>query len=413
MKIIIVSCVAPPETSVAGKINWDIAEYFSNLDNEIILISPYPSRPIGKFNSFNNNEIFIRNIKKNFTHIYINSFVYPKYSLLHRMYESFDFGLKSIKYINKFHSDSNLIYATLWPFIGQFIFLFFKKNKNISIVMNIQDLYPESFFVKIKSAIIKKVFSFLIIIDRYIANSATHLTVVSESIKNIYINNRKVSNKKITVLENWLDESLFFSRKVDKNTILEKYSLTELNDKFVYLYLGNIGPTAGIDELILASREILDLNRVLIIAGSGTEKEKCQELVKKLNIKNVQFIDIPTGIDAVVDLQSIADVLMLPIIQGADFSSIPSKLIAYMFSGKPIISSASSDSATGKAILQSKCGFIIDKDNTWKNQMLEVCLLPLEELYTIGDNGKKYALNMYSKSIGLNKVDKLFKEILF
>ena len=101
MKIVVVSCVVPPEPGVTGSVNWDIAEMLSNAGHDIVLITPHPSRPLGIHKSdFKNTEVI--NVKTNFKHVSLNSFVYPKYNILLRSYESWDFGYKAIKYINKY-----------------------------------------------------------------------------------------------------------------------------------------------------------------------------------------------------------------------------------------------------------------------------------------------------------------------
>ncbi len=208
MKILLISAAAPPEPICAGRVHWDMAEYFARQNNEVYLISPYPSRPLGT-NYLTDKSNKVLQVEKNFVHVKINSFTHPKYSLIFRTLESLDFGIKSIKYVNSNIKEYDLIYVSPWAFIGHLMILLLRKNKRATFVMNVQDLYPESLFTKIKSKHIIRLLQPLHFVDRYIAKHSSHITVVSESLKHVYLNKRKTPESKISVLHNWQDESEF------------------------------------------------------------------------------------------------------------------------------------------------------------------------------------------------------------
>jgi glycosyltransferase involved in cell wall biosynthesis len=410
MKIVVVSCVAPPETVVAGRVNYDVCDYLSSKGNCITLITPFPSRPLGKFERNNIKKEEVIQVDDNFVHVRINSFQSPQFNFLKRLYESFSFGFKSAKYINKNYLSVDLIYATPWPFIGQLMFVLFRKNKKTPLIMNVQDLYPESFFTKYNGSLLKFLLKPFIFIDKYIASKSLHVSVVSESMKNYYIKSRGVDKNKITVVENWQDEEEFLKLNLNKSQIISKYNLEGVTDKFIFMYLGNIGPVACLENVISDYAKIKDLNSCMLIAGSGSSKNSCIELVNSLALSNVHFLDIPTGLNSVVELQSIADVLLLPIHPDASSSSIPSKLIAYMFSSKPVLTSAKKDSTTALAITDNNCGFLVDEDNTWFDLISKMMLIDPKELHEMGQNSFMYGINRYSKKNGLLKIEKLFNQ---
>lgn len=412
MKIVLVSCVAPPEPVVAGRVNYDICEYLSSRGFNITLISPFPTRPLGKFKKNQNKKNEISLVNDNFVHVKIKSYQSPEYNFLKRIYESFSFGYHAINYINRYVKNCDFIYATPWPFVGQFIFLKFRNDKNIPVIMNVQDLYPESFFTKYNSLIFKFLFTPFVSVDKYIASNSYHISVVSESLKDVYIKTRGVDSSKISVIENWQNEEEFINANISKEDVLINYNLELHKNKFIFMYLGNIGPVAGLENVIHEYSKIVDSNSILIIAGSGTSRKSCIDLVDNLNINNVLFVEIPAGLKSVVELQSIADVLLLPIQPDASVSSIPSKLIAYMFSSKPILSSAKSDSTTGIAISHNKCGLLVDELNPWTKQMSKFLRMDKHEIHQMGLNSFDFGISRYSKKNGLSKIENLFNEKL-
>jgi glycosyltransferase involved in cell wall biosynthesis len=408
MRIIIISGAAPPEPITAGRVHYDLACHLAGENNQVWLITPKPSRPLGaRYQKSKGNGI--NKLNDNLIHVRINSFTCPKYNLLSRALESADFGIRSIKYINSKIKDYDLIYASPWAFLGQLFILLFRKNSNAAVIMNVQDLYPESFFLKIKSKIVSRLLYPFYYVDRYIARKSTHLTVICEGLKKIYTDTRQISGNKISVIPNWQDSDPF-SETVDlKANIIERYSLRGATGKFIFMYLGNIGPVAGVETILESFSKLDDDGSFLIIAGSGSAKEKCQRLARRLGTENLSFIEVPKGLKPVVELQSIADVLLLPINPQAAISSIPSKLIAYMFSGKPVITSANGSSESASAIRKSGCGWITDTNDIpdWIDKMRQAHKTEKQILIEMGRSGYNYAIENYSRKEGLKKISQL------
>lgn len=408
MRIIIISGTAPPEPVTAGRVHYDLAYHLAGKNNQIWLLTPKPSRPLGTNYPRVNGDV-VNLISENFFHIQFNSFAYPKPDLLGRIFESVDFGLKTIQYINRKIKDYDLIYASPWAFLGQFLILALRKKKTVPVIMNVQDLYPESFLIKIKSKFLVRLLTPLYLIDNYIARRSTHMTVISEGMKQIYIKKRRIESEKISVFHNWQDAEVFLSTVVSYEEIIAKYKLADSAGKFIYMYLGNIGPVAGVETILGSFSKLNNRNSYLIIAGSGSAKEKCQLMAKKLKIDNMTFIDVPPGLKSVVELQSIADVLLLPIHPEAANSSIPSKLIAYMFSGKSIITSANEFSETALAIKTSGSGWITGTDDVseWVRAMESAYNTDRMLLNVMGKSGFDFAKENYSKQAGLEKLSQL------
>jgi len=178
------------------------------------------------------------------------------------------------------------------------------------------------------------------------------------------------------------------------------------------MYLGNNGPLAGVEFLINSFLKAQIPNSKLIIAGSGSRTNACQELVKSLHAGNIEFMSVPEGMVPLV--QDKADVMLLPVKKNGAMSSIPSKLPAYMFSAKPIIGSLDLESDTAKAIKESGCGVVVKPENedelivamntafNWSNQILK----------KKGNAGFEYAMKNFSKRENLQKIISVFDNIL-
>jgi glycosyltransferase involved in cell wall biosynthesis len=412
MRILIISAVAPPEPLVTGLINWDIGNYMSQKGHEVWLVSSYPSRPVGSTYIEQNAER-VTKISENFRHVRVRSFTCPEYKLLGRFYESFDFGLKSIKYVNRNFRNYDLIYVSSWAFLGQLMILLLRRNRKAPLVMNIQDLYPESFFIKLRSKALIRLLKPLYSIDRFIARRSEYLTVVSKTLKEVYLNSRKIPGNKVFVLYNWQDEAEFTKPAAPKSDVIVRRGIPDVAGKFIFMYLGNIGPVADVQTVIEAFSSLKNQDSILIIAGTGTCRQECIQLAENKGLTSIRFLNVERGLSAVAEIQNIADVLLLPVVSGGANSSVPSKLIAYMFSAKPIITSANSISETAEAVQKAKCGWVTASHtpDEWLATMKEAYITEREDMRKMGQAGFNYALQNYSKKNGLLRAEELFERV--
>ena len=384
--MLIISAVYPPEPVVSAKLSADLYKALKTDGRSVKVLHPEPTRPNGfKFDGM---------VLPNEDEIITDSYTCPQSSLLGRFKESFSLGRKCAKYINEHHQEIACIYANAWPLGSQYLIVKSAKKYGIPVAMHVQDVYPESLTNKLPSFVGSLLKALLLPMDRFILRNSSNVIAISEKMKVYLAETRGIDAGKVSVVINWQDESDFLE--------YQKNAVAEPHEKFTFMYMGNIGPVAGVDLLIDAF-ETAQLNGArLVIAGSGSMKDALKDKAK--NNQNIEFWDVPNG--KVPEIQSKADVMMLPIKKGAASSSIPSKLPAYMFSAKPIIGSMDADSDTANAIHEAKCGVIVEPEN---KVVLAQTLKELKEkdskiLDEMGSNGQMYALEHFSKSSNLRNL---------
>lgn len=238
------------------------------------------------------------------------------------------------------------------------------------------------------------VFWLLLSIDKYTLRNASRVIAISDKMKDYLVKNRKLDSPKVHVIPNWQDEEEFIEFRQSKNG-------NECFNDFVFMYLGNIGPVAGIELLINGFTKAGLPNSKLIIAGSGTQKKALQKKCIDQHLLNIEFLSVPDG--KVPEVQDKASILLLPIKKGAALSSIPSKLPAYMFSAKPIIACVDANSDTANAIVEAGCGWVLEPENDEKlaKYMKEAYFCQQKILDKKGQNGFDYAIKHFSKSKNL------------
>jgi glycosyltransferase involved in cell wall biosynthesis len=398
MKILIVNCVFHPEPVVSAQIGKSLAESFYESGENVTVIAPYPSRPYGfefteNLKNSKTRKAFVS--KDRLECFYLPSYIYPKSGTLGRLRESISFGLASYNFIMKSNVKYDFVYMNTWPVFGQLGVALACISRKVPYTIHIMDIYPESMSQRLPLPFKILVNALLMPIEKYILKKANKIIAISNKMKEYLVKTRYLNPHKISVIYNWQDECNF----TDISNI-------SVNDKKVFMYLGNIGPVAGIPFLI---ELFSSLNAKLIIAGSGSHKEHCIGIAKSFKNLDIEFLDVPAG--KVAEVQSMADVMLLPIVTGAASTSIPSKLPAYMFSKKPILVIANVDSDSSLSVINAECGWVEEYGDKHKLISTIESILKMEDikLKKMGLAGFNYALKNFSKS---NNLSKLKMEVL-
>ena len=391
--ILIASALFPPETVVSANLSYDIALELATI-NEVVVLSPKPTRPYGV--------VFGESYKlnKQFEHVVLNSYTCSRSNIFGRFRESYSLGRHLAKYIDNNHQKISVIYANIWPLFAQRALLKNAEKYDIPVVLHVQDIYPESLSEKIKA--MKGLINILFTpIDRKNLELSTHILTISEQMKGYLIKTRRISKDKFSIIHNWQNDSNFV-----------EFQGTEVREKdgnFRFLYLGTINITAGVDLLIHAFSKAGMLNASLIIAGDGPDKERCIQIAKKYN-KNICFKSASPK--QVPELQAESEVLLLPLKKGVAKTALPSKMTAYMMSGKPIIASIDEDSGAAEIIKLNDCGWVVEAENEGG---LIRCMQKARKadpglLGKMGDASLQYAKNNLSKVSNLHKISSIINK---
>lgn len=396
MRILIISCVFPPEPVVSAQISKDVTEFLVKSGFEVTVLVPTPSRPAG-FVFYNDNEYYHK-ILPGAEIIRLSSYICPDSRLLGRMYESFSFGRAVSSYISDNKGKFNVAYINSWPLLSQYLIAKACVQASMKYAIHIQDIYPESLLIKLPPVINSVSKMLLMPIENYQLKHASKVIVISENMRLHLLKTRKLADGQFVIVHNWQDESLF-------SEIINKPSKS--NTKFTFTYLGNIGPVAGVETLIKAFQRAKLKDCRLVIAGGGARKNACIKTASLTPDLEINFQDVPDGY--VARIESEADVLLLPVIKGGAMSSIPSKLPSYMFASKPIIATLDLESDTSKAIQAAGCGWVGEpEDIEWLSEQMQlVSMMEYDNLQLLGKKGYEYSLNNFSKSVTLPKLARL------
>ena len=144
-------------------------------------------------------------------------------------------------------------------------------------------------------------------------------------------------------------------------------------------------------------------NICMLIAGVATCRA-CRRLRRRKRASGSHFFSYAlaeekdTGI-----VLGAADVLLLPTQGEQSLVSVPSKLISYMLSGRPILAMVLSNSDTAKLIIKAKAGWVIPPDDPVGTAaaLKVIAASAPEEVRAAGAQGLDYALSNLTREANL------------
>ncbi|MDE7381504.1 MAG: glycosyltransferase family 4 protein [Muribaculaceae bacterium] len=391
-RILMVTCSFPPEPIVAALMSEAIAYRLSE-DCDVTVLCPPPTRPLGTVFKERDNKDLPFKIHE------VQSYASPIPTIPGRLRESYQFGKEVVRYIDTHSEDIDGIYAYPWPTAAQYMLLNKAAAKHIPVVTHIQDLYPESLLGKmgLPGKIAKP---FLVAFDRLNIRHSDRVIAISPQMKSKLMKSRGLEEEKVVMVRNWQDFSHYENVE------------NEYPTRFTMMFVGSVSPSANVPMLIRAFVRADVPGSRLIIAGNGSQKEECIRLAGNYPHAEIEFCDIQP--DTTPLIQAKASLLIFGLKKNVAMTATPSKLVAYMYSGKPVIGAVDRNSDSEMILKNSGGGEVVDAEDEEAFAMLmrKYSRMYIEDLKEMGRKGKEFALQHFSKESNLDLIhDTIIKMI--
>ncbi|HET7725655.1 MAG TPA: glycosyltransferase family 4 protein [Propionibacteriaceae bacterium] len=250
------------------------------------------------------------------------------------------YGLGDIRRAGLAVVHSTPVTANLAPMVARVLF-------GTPYVTMIMDLWPDSVFQSgfLTSGLVRRVADVVLsAFARWSYRLASHVTVLSPSMKQVLVD-RGVPPEKISLVYNWVDESLFAAPAEPDPTLRQELGLTD--DDFVAMYAGAHGIAQGLGVLVEAAALLEGSERIHIVTvGDGIDGERLRALAEELGVTDrVHFLGrrpmaTMPGLLAAADLQvvCISDTPLFRV-------NMPSKIPSVLAGGHPLLVVAVGDPA--------------------------------------------------------------------
>lgn len=395
MKILVVSQYFWPEEF---RIN-DICEGLIEQEHEVEVLTGIPNYPHGNF--FEGHSIFKPGVKE-----YKGAKI-RRVPLVPRGKDNFiKLGLNYISYTITasiaslgllFNKYDRVFVFQLSPITLAIPGIIVSKIKKIPSIIYVQDLWPESLF-SIKEVNNTKVRGILDKICSSIYKSFDKLLITSKSFEEELVN-KGVSREKIDYFPQWAEDFYSLNESSKKNN----------KEEFVITFAGNIGKAQSVDTIIKAAK-LAKKNKNIKwqILGDGSEFKYIKSLVNEFKLNETVSLLGRKPASDMPKYFSESDALIVTLKDDKVWrATLPAKVQSYMASGKPILAAISGEG--NSVIKQSKCGLVGEAEDHIKlyENVIELYNMSEEEREILGNNGKKYFEDNFTRKILLNKLEQV------
>lgn len=282
--------------------------------------------------------------------------------------------------------------------------IFLKKILKKPLVFWVQDLWPESILAvgATKSNFILKVVGALV---KFIYGQCDLILMQSQAFQSSILK-WGGCQARLRYVPNW-----FKRPSVDLNKV---EWLNELPDGFKIVFAGNIGKAQDMPTIIQAA-ELLKHHSDIhwIIVGDGSEKKYVDTEVEKRGLnKNVHTYG-RRPVEDMSQLFSRCDVMLVTLTDEFIFSlTIPSKVQAYMASGKPILAALNGEGA--RVVLEAGAGLACPSESPEK---MAECILALKsktdlERRDMGTCGYSYFEKNFEEQLVVSSIENICLEAM-
>ncbi len=272
----------------------------------------------------------------------------------------------------------------------------------------IHDSYPEILYAAGKLA--PNSFSGRIL-ERFrkkLIRSAARVIVVGRDMQKMIAQKTGVTSN-CFVIPNWAElETVSPAPRSDNKLLCE----LGLENKFVFLYAGNMGYPNDLESLIAAAEKLKTSDEKVhfIFLGAGVKKALLEKSIKTKNLKNITLLASRPRSEQQVFLNG-CDVGIVSLVDQMCGVSMPSRTYNILAVGKPILALCDPHSEVAKVVTEEDAGWVVRPGDT--DALLRTILEISEsgdKLRRKGENARRAAVEKYSLGSAIENYAKVVSD---
>lgn len=284
-----------------------------------------------------------------------------------------------------------------------------KKNK-VKFIYWCQDIHSvaiKNILKKKLSAIGAPASSVFKSLEVALLKKSDHIISIADDFNKVFIK-WGIPKSKLSAINNWapINEISLYPKC---NPWAEKFNLC---NKITIIYSGTLGLKHN-PHLIIRAAQKLSNNPdvVFVVISNGLGAELIKKECIRLNLTNILVLDFQDYKDLPLVLGS-ADILMSILEKDAALYSVPSKVLTYLCSKKPIVLSVSPSNLSARILSEAKAGFCTDSgDSEGFINSIETLINDAALRDKFGANGREYAEQHFKIAAIAEKFISVFKKL--
>ncbi len=207
-----------------------------------------------------------------------------------------------------------------------------------------------------------------------------------------------------TVVENWFPLSGADAR--DKRN--DWSNANGLADTKVALYAGTLGLKHDPEHLVAAAKAVADIGARVVVATEGLGRRYLEAAIAKEGLVNLTLVDF-VPFETLPDLVATADVCLVLLEPTAGVFSVPSKVLAYLAAGRPVVGAMPRENLAARTVMSSGAGCVVSPGDYVAFGAAIRHTLANEERTEAGLRARAYALSHFA----IGPIADKFERVMF
>ncbi|KAA3664216.1 MAG: glycosyltransferase WbuB [Chloroflexi bacterium] len=330
---------------------------------------------------------------------------FQKYAYLKRRAQELKYSRLLIDQIQAFSPDV-VILANVPPDAQTAVYKAL-KHTNKKLVFWVQDLYG----IAIKKILNKKlpllgefVGGYYSWLEKKLLLQSDEIVLITEDFHPL-MSAWGVSKEKTHVIPNWAPLNELPVRPKNNEWAINH----SLEDKFCILYSGTLGMKHNPDLLLQLARHFQDKPNIeIVVVSEGLGADWLQEQKQRYNLGNLKLMPFQPFLQYPNVLGS-SDILVAILEPDAGIFSVPSKVLSYLCSERPLLLAVPLENLAARIVTQHKAGVVVDPLDiegfvAAANDMIDNHVLSRE----FAKNGRSYAEKMFN----IEMIGRQFEKII-
>ena len=393
MRILFLSHYFPPEVNAPASRTYEHCKQWVQDGHEVTVVTCAPNHPRGTVYEGYRNKLFQREEKDGIQVVRVWTYVTANEGFVKRTLNYLSYMVAAVL-VAPFLSNFDIVLSTSPQFFNGLAGYLVSRIKRLPWILEIRDLWPES-IVAVGAITNRPVIRLLEYLELFAYRKANHLVVVTDAFK-AHMLARGISSKKVTVIKNGVDFSLY---KKPLHGYIDLSRELGLEGKFVASYFGTHGMAHHLETVLEAAHELREWkNIIFLLVGDGAERSRLVTMRDEMKLSNVVMLDQQPK-EKMPELWSLSSISVVLLKKSALFKTVlPSKIFESMAMERPVILGVEGESA--ELVMSAGGGICIEPESA-KNLAIQVLKLYRDTTLRqkLGSSGRRYVLEHLDRQV--------------
>lgn len=404
MRVLVLGIGFHPEVTALAPYTTDLCAYFVEQGHDVTAVVAFPHYPLWRVFDAYRGRVFLKEQVRGVRVFRVPMYIPRRPSTLRRIAYDSSFAISSLVAGGLVGGKPDLIVATCSPLQLGVTATLLGWRWRAPFVLHVQDLLPEG---AIALGILRQRIAIKIAnaMADFVYARACLVTAIGHGIIDA-LRARGVPPEKLAYLPNWVDPG-WIQPGSRLNPFRGEVGVADAD--FVVLYVGNFGAKQQMETLVDTARLLQDDPSIkIVMVGDGARKAAAVRLAEEYGLQNLCFVGVQPR-DRLPDILAAGDLHVLHQRREVVDIVVPSKLLSYAASARPILLAGASESEGARFVEAAGCGRVVaPEDPALLADAIRVLKNDPDGRQRLGDRARRYVEEHFTRDRVLAGAEDLF-----